>query len=85
VLDLICMRFHFVVFITLMEIFCWFLGGLWLRGVSLLLGWMIVLVAWRSSHMCLPCCHPSVAPMDGCGAYYLIMMWFGIYAYLGYG
>jgi hypothetical protein len=26
-----------------------------LGGVSLLLGWMIVLAAWWSSHMCLPC------------------------------
>jgi len=26
--------------------------------------------------------HPLLALMDGCGAYYLIMMWFGIYAIL---
>jgi hypothetical protein len=62
-----CMRFHIVIFITLMEICSWYLGaldqlggihlhgapslhcigsfdgGLWFGGVSLLLGWMIVL------------------------------------------
>jgi hypothetical protein len=26
--------------------------------------------------------HPLLALMDGCGAYYLIMVWFGIYAIL---
>nr|KUM45120.1 hypothetical protein ABT39_MTgene4054 [Picea glauca] len=33
-----CMRLHFVIFFTLLEISCWFFGGLWLGGVSLLLG-----------------------------------------------
>jgi len=50
-----CMTFHFVIFITLMEICYWFLGGLWLQRVSLLLGWIIVLAAWWPSHTCLPC------------------------------
>ena len=62
-------------------IWWWSLVG----GVSLLLGWMvIVLTAWSSSHMCLPCWSPLGCTFDGCGAYYHIW-WFGIYAYLGYG
>jgi hypothetical protein len=63
-----------VIFITLMEICCWFLEGLWLGGVSLLLGWMIVVVAWWLSHMSCLFDHPLVALLDGCGAYYLIMV-----------
>jgi hypothetical protein len=68
-----------VIFITLMEICCWFLGVLWLVGVSLMLGLMIVLAAWLSSHMCLPFWSPL-----GCtyGWLWIILPHYGVVCHI---